>query len=154
MLQKTFLSIPRSFKYFRQFSTRSITFSERKLEGKVAFVTGGKNHKISRSHLLAGGGIGRAISLSFAKQGAIVAVSDIVEKTANETVAEIKKMGGEAMTVVTDVCDENQVNESVARVVEKYKKLDVMVNFFFVTCDITGLQCRNSTHLRCGSIKI
>ena len=54
------------------------------LEGKVALVTG------------AGSGIGKAIAIAYAREGASVMVSDINEKSGNETVALITKDGGKA----------------------------------------------------------
>jgi len=57
------------------------------LEGKVGLITG------------AGSGIGRATSLIFADEGARVVVSDVNEAGGNETVAMIKKAGGEAIFV-------------------------------------------------------
>ena len=57
------------------------------LDGKSALITGG------------GGGIGRATSLAFAREGARVAVADAVEKTAQETVALINAAGGQAMSL-------------------------------------------------------
>ena len=61
------------------------------LDGKSALITGG------------GGGIGRATSLAFAREGARVAVADASEQTARETVALINAAGGQAMTLTGDV---------------------------------------------------
>ena len=60
------------------------------LEKKVAIVTGG------------GSGIGKAISLLYATEGAKIVVSDIDEKGGNETVSEIKAKGVEAIFVKAD----------------------------------------------------
>src|SRR4051812_49953050 len=61
------------------------------LDGKSALITGG------------GGGIGRATSLAFAREGARVAVADAVEATAQETLSLINAAGGQAMSLTGDV---------------------------------------------------
>ncbi len=60
------------------------------LESKVAIVTG------------AGSGIGRAVALKYAAEGAKVVVADIDEKGGNETVAMLRKNGGEAIFIKSD----------------------------------------------------
>jgi NAD(P)-dependent dehydrogenase (short-subunit alcohol dehydrogenase family) len=67
------------------------------LDGKSALITGG------------GGGIGRATSLAFAREGARVAVADADEKTAQQTVALINAAGGQAMTLTGDVTKASEV---------------------------------------------
>lgn len=62
----------------------------RALESKVAIVTG------------AGSGIGRAVALKYAAEGAKVVVADIDEKGGNETVAILLKNGGEAIFIKSD----------------------------------------------------
>ena len=71
------------------------------LEGKSALITGG------------GGGIGRATALAFAREGARVAVADAAEAAAQETVAQINKIGGQAMTLTGDVTDAKAVEAMV-----------------------------------------
>jgi NAD(P)-dependent dehydrogenase (short-subunit alcohol dehydrogenase family) len=82
-----------------------------KLEGRVAIVTG------------AGQGIGRAIAEKLREEGASVIVADKNEKTAAQTAADI---GGVAQ--VTDVSDPEQVNALVAAAVERFGKIDILVN--------------------------
>ena len=60
----------------------------RKLEGKIALITG------------SGRGIGKALALKLSSEGAKVVINDLDEVPANETVAEIKAKGGEAIAVV------------------------------------------------------
>ena len=86
------------------------------LEGKVALITGG------------GSGIGEATVKRFVKEGAKVTVLDVVEDAGNRVVDEIKKAGGEALFVKADICDIAQVEDAVKRTLDKFGKLDVLVN--------------------------
>lgn len=88
----------------------------KKFEGKTVIVTG------------AGKNIGKQISLDFASQGANVVVCDYNEDNANQTVAEIEALGVSAMAAICDVRDRAKVFEYVNRAVEKYGKIDVLVN--------------------------
>jgi 3-oxoacyl-[acyl-carrier protein] reductase len=85
------------------------------LAGKVALVTG------------AGRGIGRAIALKLAGNGATVAINDIGE-TARDVVAELESRGNTALAVPADVSDTAAVNGMVATVIETYGRLDILVN--------------------------
>ncbi len=87
-----------------------------KLKDKVALVTG------------AGSGLGRAIALAFAREGAKLVVNDIAQERAAETVADIEAVGGQAFAVAADVSDSQQVKQMFARVVEKYSTIDILVN--------------------------
>jgi len=86
------------------------------LKGKVAIVTGSSR------------GIGQGIALRFAKEGAKVVVNARTDEAMAETLAMIKKAGGEAIGVAADVSDQDQVRNLVAQAVKKFGKLDVMVN--------------------------
>jgi len=83
---------------------------------KVALITG------------AGQGIGKAIALAFAREGAIVAVSDINLETASTTVQEIVAMGEKALAVAVDVSQKDQVNGMIREVITNFGKIDVLVN--------------------------
>ncbi len=85
----------------------------RGLQGKVVFVTG------------AGSGIGRAIALRLASEGAKVAVTDMVESTARSTAAEI---GQTAVALVVDVTSAASVRAGVAETERKLGPIDVLVN--------------------------
>jgi len=87
-----------------------------RLVGKVALITGG------------GTGIGRSTALVFAREGAkVVVVGRRLEKL-QEVVAEIKTAGGEAVAVTCDVSRAADVQSAVAKVVEAFGKLNVLVN--------------------------
>ncbi len=84
--------------------------------GKVAIVTG------------AGGGIGRATSLAFAREGAAVVVADIDRTNAENTVRLVEQEGGKAALSVTDVGDAAQVEAMVKTAKDKYGRLDFIFN--------------------------
>ncbi len=88
----------------------------RDLEGKSALVTGGAS------------GIGRATALAFAREGARVAVADILEDAAQNTVSEIKAMGGQALAIACDVTDDDAVKAMIARAVDAFGGLDCAFN--------------------------
>ena len=87
-----------------------------KLHGKSAIITG------------AGSGIGKAIALRFAKEGANVAIADIQSDKADETASEVRALHGTALAIPMDVADEKAVNEGVASVVAAFGGLDVLVS--------------------------
>ena len=91
--------------------------SERLLNKKVAIVTGASR------------GIGRAIALELAEQGATVVVNYHQRADAAQEVADlIIANGGEAMIVSADVRDKASVGEMVAQTLEKFGRIDILVN--------------------------
>lgn len=86
------------------------------LNNKIGLVTG------------AGGGIGRAIALTMAREGARVLVADFSEPGGRETVAQIEALGGQALFAKTDVTDEQQVQQAVAMAVQHWGRLDIACN--------------------------
>jgi NAD(P)-dependent dehydrogenase (short-subunit alcohol dehydrogenase family) len=88
-----------------------------KLIDKVAIVTGGDS------------GIGRAISIGFAKEGAKVVISYLDEDTdARETAAEIKNIGGEILLIPGDIGNETHAARIVRDTLKQFGKLDIVVN--------------------------
>lgn len=86
------------------------------LAGKTALVTG------------AGVGIGRAIAMKLASEGARVLVVDFNEETAEQAVNDIVNAGGEAKTFVADVSDEQRVSAMVKFAVDTFGSLDMACN--------------------------
>ncbi len=86
------------------------------LENKVALITG------------AGSGIGKAIALLYAKEGAKVIVNDISEKNGQLVVDQIKSKGGEAFFIEADASKEEDVQNLIQQTVEKYGRLDIACN--------------------------
>ncbi len=86
------------------------------LDGKVALITG------------AGSGIGRASALAFAREGAKVAVADIVVEGGEETVRMVKEAGGEAFFIQVDVSNAAEVEAMVNTVVDTYGRIDCAYN--------------------------
>ena len=87
-----------------------------KLQDRVAIVTG------------AGSGIGRAIAVLFAEEGAKVAAVDYVGDSAEETAKMIVDAGGESLAVTADVSNPKDVDRMVSSTVDKFGKLDILCN--------------------------
>lgn len=86
------------------------------IKGKTAVVTGGAK------------GIGRAIALRLAKEGANIGILDIQKDEADKTVEEIKKQGVGAMAIACDVTDYKKVQDAVARIHKEYSSIDILIN--------------------------
>ena len=86
------------------------------LKDKIAIVTGG------------GTGIGKSIATEFAKAGANVVVASRKMENLESTVADIKALGRESLAIVTDVRVPEQVNEMVKQTMDKFGRLDILVN--------------------------
>src|SRR5215471_9103577 len=98
------------------------------LKGKVALVTGASQ------------GIGRDTALALAEAGARVAVAARNEEKLAALVSEIAAASGEAFAVKMDVADAEQVKAGFKQVLEKFGKLDILVNNAAITRD--GLAMR------------
>jgi len=88
-----------------------------KLEGKVALITGGDS------------GIGRAVALAYAREGADVLISYLNEEPdAQETVRIVEDEGRRALAVAGDIADEAHCRQLVQRAVQEFGRLDILVN--------------------------
>ena len=87
-----------------------------RVEGKTAIITG------------AARGLGKGMALLLAKEGAKVAVTDILEDVGKETAEEIRREGGEALFIKHDVTSEDSWSAVIKEVLSKFGKLDIMVN--------------------------
>jgi len=94
-----------------------------RLKDKVALVTGGAR------------GIGRAIGITFAKEGANIVVADVNLEMAQKTALEIEGLGVKALVVEMDVTSYDQVEEGINKILDKMGKVDILVNNAGITKD-------------------
>jgi 3-oxoacyl-[acyl-carrier protein] reductase len=87
-----------------------------RLARKVAIVTGSSS------------GIGKAIALRFAQEGALVVVSGRREPLCRQVVEQIRTGGGESIAIPADVSDESQVDRLIAETLRQYGRVDILVN--------------------------
>ena len=88
----------------------------KKLENKIVFITGGNS------------GIGKASALEAAREGATIVVADLIGKDHEETLNEIKALGGKCMFVPIDVSDVESVKMAILTTVTEFGRLDVAFN--------------------------
>ncbi|MFZ4730494.1 MAG: SDR family NAD(P)-dependent oxidoreductase, partial [Pseudanabaena sp.] len=88
----------------------------KKLEGKVAIITG------------ASAGIGAATAIALAEEGAYVAIAARRADKLNEVAQKIEASGGKVLQVITDVTDEAQVQNLIAKTKETFGRIDILVN--------------------------
>ncbi len=94
-----------------------------RLKDKVALITGGAR------------GIGRAIALLFAKEGADIVVIDVNLEEAKEAAGEIEALGRKSLALQVDVTDFAKVEEAVNKILDKFTKVDILVNNAGITKD-------------------
>ena len=95
----------------------------KRLEQKISLITG------------AAQGIGLATALKFAHEGATVIVCDVKRKAVDEAVKECEALGATAVGFVMDVTQRDMVDAVVARVMEHFGRIDVLVNNAGITQD-------------------
>ncbi|MFX0140849.1 MAG: SDR family NAD(P)-dependent oxidoreductase [Candidatus Hodarchaeota archaeon] len=86
------------------------------LEGKVAVVTGG------------GRGIGKAIAIDFAKNGADVVVAARTVSEIENVAEEIRKLGQKSLAIRTDMTKEEDIKDLISKSFEEFNKIDILVN--------------------------
>ena len=94
-----------------------------RLKDKVSLITGGAR------------GIGKAISLAFAREGSDIVVADVNLSEAQNTAKEIEGLGRQALALAMDVTDYIKVEESINKILDKFLKVDILVNNAGITKD-------------------
>ena len=94
-----------------------------RLEGKVALITGGAR------------GIGQAIAMAFANEGADIVVADVNLEVAQKTASEIESLGRKALALEVDVTNYEKVEEGINKILDKFGKVDILVNNAGITKD-------------------
>ncbi len=102
------------------------------LTNHVAFVTGASQ------------GIGRAIALRLAKDGAAVALAARNQTKLDEVAAEITAAGGTAATFAMDVANEDQIKQSVKDAIARFGKVDILVNNAGITRDTLAMRMKRA----------
>ena len=87
-----------------------------RLQGKIAFISGGAR------------GMGATEARLFAREGAKVGIGDVLDEAGRQVEAEINEAGGEALYVHLDVTDESQWRDALSAVVDRFGRLDVLIN--------------------------
>jgi NAD(P)-dependent dehydrogenase (short-subunit alcohol dehydrogenase family) len=87
-----------------------------KLENKVAMITGGAR------------GIGRAIALGFAREGASIVIVDLRGELANATAREIEDAGGAALAIEADLSDIESLDGIICQTIERFAGIDILCN--------------------------
>ncbi len=96
----------------------AVVFPSMRVDGQVALITG------------CGPGIGRALALGLAHAGADIAASEMPSRLAlaEETAADVRALGRQALTVALDVTDLESIRQAVAAVQERFGRIDILVN--------------------------
>ncbi len=107
-----------------------------RLDGKVAVITGG------------GRNIGRATSKLFSSEGAKIAIFDLDRDRAAGVTAEVAELGGECMSVIGQVQKVNDVQGMISTVVERYGRIDILVNCAAISDRSPMLELSNDEYQR------
>ena len=113
-----------------------------RLDGKVALVTGGAR------------GLGRGIVLELAKEGADIAIADVLVDVAEQTAAEVRQLGRQATVVRMDVTDARSAQTGVRQVLAERGGLDILVNNAGVGPVHTGLEADEEDWDRCYEVNL
>lgn len=100
----------------------------KRLENKVAVITGGAQ------------GIGKAAVKKFAEEGAVVIIWDVNEEKANSTIEELKSISNKVEFQKADVTSLESVSNAAKQIVEKHKKIDILINNAGITRDASFLK--------------
>jgi 3-oxoacyl-[acyl-carrier protein] reductase len=93
------------------------------LEGKLALITGGAR------------GIGREIAMLFANEGADIAICDVNLEEAQKTAKEIENLGRQSIAFKADVTDSGQIQDMADKILDKFNKIDILINNAGITKD-------------------
>lgn len=99
-----------------------------RLENKVSIITGGAQ------------GIGKATVKKFAEEGAVVFIWDVNEEKASATINELKSLSEKIEFQRVDVTNLDSVSEAAKRIVEKHKRIDILINNAGITRDASFLK--------------
>lgn len=88
----------------------------KKLEGKIAIITGGA------------GGIGSGMAKAFVKEGATVAIVDLNEEFGQQTLKELQEYQPKSMFIQANLAERDKLKDIVQKVIDQYGKLDILVN--------------------------
>ncbi|NWF93026.1 MAG: SDR family oxidoreductase [Syntrophaceae bacterium] len=108
--------------------------AQRVLSGRVGIVTG------------AGRGIGRAIALAFARQGASVVVTSRTFSEIEETAAQVRALGSQALAIQADVSSQSNVNKIVEQTIQAIGTVDILVNNAGVQGPIGSIDDNDADH--------
>ncbi len=93
------------------------------LEGKLALITGGAR------------GIGRDVAMLFANEGANIAICDVNLEEAQKTAKEIEGLGRQSIAFKADVTNSSQVQDMTDKILDKFNKIDILINNAGITKD-------------------
>ena len=94
-----------------------------RFKDKVALITGGAR------------GIGRAIALAFAREGADIVIADVNQEEAEKTAGDIEALGRKSLPILMDVTNYAKVEEALNKILDKFGKVDILVNNAGITKD-------------------